>query len=59
MKRQLDRDVTGPEADFQENLQLRTWDEGLPAVLVESTVFLGIGDTWFDDKENKGLTFRV
>lgn len=38
MKRQLDRGVTGPEADFQENLQLRTWDEGLSAVLAEHSI---------------------
>lgn len=50
MKRQLDRDITGPEANFQENLQLRTWVEGLSAILVESTVFLDIGTVWFDDK---------
>lgn len=50
MKRQLYQDVTGPEADFQENLHLGTWDEGLSAVLAESTVFLDIGAIWFDDK---------
>lgn len=50
MKRQLYRDVTGPEADFQENLHPGTWGEGLSAVLAESTVFLDIGAVWFDDK---------
>lgn len=35
-------------------LQLSVWDEGLSAVLVQSTVFLDIGAVWFDDKKRIG-----
>ena len=51
MKRQLyQEDLTGPETDFHENLQLRVWDEGLSAVLVENTMFLVTAVIWLDDK---------